>query len=72
MSEKKSEKTPTPTSEVILKKNENYFFLPRGGARELKLQPFETQESKTTSDCRLLQKTTNSLFSLYHLLYAYF
>ena len=53
------------------KKIENNFFLPPGGARELKLRPFDS-ESKTTSDCSnsLFSKkiTLNSYFSFYQLL----
>ena len=45
------------------------FFSPPGGARELKLRPFDS-ESKTTSGCSnsLISKkiTPNSLFSFYH------
>ena len=40
----------------FVKKLENNFFSPRGGARELKLQPFDS-ESKTSSGC------SDSLFS---------
>ena len=69
LSSKNLEKTPTPTRDVILKKKlKIIFFLPPGGARELKLQPFDS-ESKTPSDCSnsLISKkiTPNSLFSFY-------
>ena len=53
------------------KKLKIFFFSPPGGARELKLQSFDS-ESKTTSDCsdRLFSKkiTPNSYFSLYQYL----
>ena len=49
--------TKQTTCDVILKKKSKIiFFSPPGGARELKLRPFDS-ESKTTSDC------SNSLFS---------
>ena len=51
------------------KKLKIIFFSPPGGARELKLRPFDS-ESKTTSDCSnsLFSKkiTLNSYFSFYH------
>ena len=69
LSQKYLIKTPTPTHDVILKKKlKIIFFSPPGGARELKLQPFDS-ESKTTSGCTnsLISKkiTPNSLFSFY-------
>ena len=51
------------------KKLKIIFFSPPGGARELKLRPFDS-ESKTTSGCSnslISEKITpNSLFSIYH------
>ena len=46
--DKKTGKTPMPTRDVILKKKIKLFFFATGGARGLKLRPFDS-ESKTTS-----------------------